>query len=62
MGNQAAAPTQTANVDQCSCCIHFQALGCAASAYFCTRKDVFIVHDPALEDVCPHCESVEGSD
>jgi len=62
MGNQAEAPAQAANVDQCSYCVYLQDSGCVEGARFCARKGVLVVHDPACKEECSDCEIVQGSD
>jgi hypothetical protein len=50
------------NLEQCIYCAHYEALGCAGGTQFCIHYDVFLMHDPACEDICPDRSPVEGAD
>ena len=62
MSAESIASTRRLNLEQCIYCAHYEALGCAGGTRFCIHYDVFLVHDPACEEICPDRSPVKGAD
>jgi len=68
MSPESTAATWRLNLEQCIYCAHYEALGCTGGAggtggaRCCMHYDVFLIHDPADEEACPHRRPAEGAE
>ena len=62
MSAESEKETKRLNIDGCIYCFHYEALGCGGSVRLCMRHDVFLLHAPGCEEVCPDRSPVEGAD